>query len=143
MTASYISPTMASFDKEAKEKGLVFLNSVGLDPGIDIMSTMKVKDDVQKMGGKIIKYESWCGGLPAAEDSDNPLLYKFSWDPKAVFKTSKNSAKFLKNKEIVTIEGKDLLTTGTETKDFVKSMNLEGYPDRDSLTFIDEFGFTD
>lgn len=70
-------------------------------------------------------------------------MYKFSWDPKAVFATSKNTAKFLKNGEIVEIDGSKLLTDGTEAKNFVKSLNLEGYPNRDSLSFKDAFGFKD
>ena len=41
-TSSYISPDMLSIDEEVKSKGLVFLNECGLDPGIDIMGTMKV-----------------------------------------------------------------------------------------------------
>ena len=143
VTASYISAEMEGFDADAKEKGLIFLNETGLDPGIDIMSTMKIKDEVSKEGGKIVKYESWWGGLPAAEDSDNPLCYKFSWDPKAVFNTSKNPAKFLKDGEIVEIPGTELLRSGTRKKNFLKALNLEGYPNRDSLSFIKSFGFTD
>lgn len=143
VTASYISPEMLSFDEEAKSKGLLFLNECGLDPGIDIMSTMKVKDEVERAGGKIIKYESWCGGLPSAEDADNPLSYKFSWDPKAVFNTSKNSARFMKDGEVVDIEAHHLLNKGTENKPYLKSLSLEGYPNRDSLTFKEAFGFKD
>jgi len=81
VTASYIDETMKSFDEKAKEKGLIFLNEIGLDPGIDIMSTMKVKDEVEARGGKIVSYQSWCGGLPDGIDSTNPLMYKFSWAP--------------------------------------------------------------
>lgn len=134
---------MAKYHDKVVEKGLIFLNECGLDPGIDIMSTMKVKDEVEREGGKIVKYESWCGGLPSAEDADNPLSYKFSWDPKAVFKTSKNSAKFLKDGEVVNLEPDELLEAGTKVKEYMKSMNLEGYPNRDSLTFRDAFGFKD
>lgn len=66
-TSSYISPDMEKMHEEAKRKGLVFLNEVGLDPGIDIMGTMKVKNDVEAAGGKVVSYESYCGGLPVAE----------------------------------------------------------------------------
>jgi saccharopine dehydrogenase-like NADP-dependent oxidoreductase len=143
VTASYISEEMLNYNDQVVKKGLIFLNECGLDPGIDIMSTMKVKDEVEKEGGKIIKYESWCGGLPSAEDADNPLSYKFSWDPKAVFKTSKNSAKFLKDGEVVHLEPDELLEAGTKVKEYMKSMNLEGYPNRDSLSFREAFGFKD
>ena len=141
VTASYISEDMLTYDKHAKEHGLIFLNECGLDPGIDIMSTMKVKDEVEGDGGKIIKYESWCGGLPAAEDSDNPLSYKFSWDPKAVFNTSKNSATFLKNDKMINIEPEELLNDGTRDKKYSKALNLEGYPNRDSMVFKEAFDF--
>jgi saccharopine dehydrogenase-like NADP-dependent oxidoreductase len=66
-TSSYISPDMEKIHEAVKAKGLVFLNECGLDPGIDIMSTMKVKDEAEAMGYKIVSYESYCGGLPVAE----------------------------------------------------------------------------
>lgn len=143
VTASYIDDDMKSFDEEAKKKGLTFLNEIGLDPGIDIMSTMKVKDEVEGRGAKIVSYQSWCGGLPDGINSDNPLMYKFSWAPQAVFKTSKNKAVFLKDGQIVTIPGEELLTTGTESKDFHPAFKLEGYPNRDSVAFKDDFGMKD
>lgn len=66
-TSSYISPEMEALDAEVKKKGLIFLNESGLDPGIDIMSTMKVIDEAKEKGWKIVGYESYCGGLPVAE----------------------------------------------------------------------------
>lgn len=44
---------------------MIFLNEVGLDPEIDHLSTMKVIDEVHAKNGKIVEYESWCGGLPS------------------------------------------------------------------------------
>ena len=143
VTASYISPEMKELDAEAKEKGLIFINEVGLDPGIDIMSTMKVKDEVEEAGGKIVGYESWCGGLPDAINADNPLGYKFSWAPQAVFTTSKNQAVFLKDGEVVTIEGPELMTTGTTAKNVHMAYKIECYPNRDSISFKESFGFKD
>ena len=143
VTASYLNPAMKSLDKITSEKGLIFLNEVGLDPGIDIMSTMKVKDEVEGRGGKIVSYESWCGGLPDGIHSGNPLMYKFSWAPQAVFQTTKNQADFLKDGVKVTIPGDELLTTGTEVKDFHPAFRLEGYPNRDSLAFKEDFGMHD
>ena len=95
-TSSYISPDMEKLHEEAVRKGLIFLNEVGLDPGIDIMSTMKVKDDAEAMGYKVVSYESYCGGLPVAEQADNPLGYKFSWNPGAAIRASKNKATYKK-----------------------------------------------
>ena len=116
VTASYIDDKMKELDEEIRENDLIFLSGMGVDPGIDIMSTMKVKDEVEANGGKIVKYESWCGGLPDAFYADNPLGYKISWAPQAVFRTCKNDATFLKDGEIVTIPGEKLLTEGTKPK---------------------------
>ena len=91
---------MMKLDAEARQKGLIFLNEVGLDPGIDIMSTMKVKDEADARGWKIVSYESYCGGLPVAEQADNPLGYKFSWNPGAAIKASKNKATYKKNGKV-------------------------------------------
>jgi len=144
VSASYISAEMRALDEKVKEKGLIFFNEIGLDPGIDIMGSMKIKDEVEAKGEKIISYESWCGGLPdAVSAADNPLSYKFSWAPQAVFNTSKNSATFLEDGVVKTIEGKDLLTIGTSLKDFHPAYKIEGYPNRDSISFKNAFGFND
>lgn len=74
---------MMEFNEKLKANNLICLNECGLDPGIDIMSTMKVVDEAKQDGFKIVGYESWCGGLPIAEHCDNPLGYKFSWNPGA------------------------------------------------------------
>jgi saccharopine dehydrogenase-like NADP-dependent oxidoreductase len=90
VTSSYVSPDMMKLDADAKRKGLIMLNECGLDPGIDIMGTMKIVDDAKARGWKIVSYESFCGGLPVAEQADNPLGYKFSWSPGAAIKASRN-----------------------------------------------------
>ena len=99
-TSSYVSPDMEKMDGLARNKGLIFLNEVGLDPGIDIMSTMKVKHEAEAQGWKIVSYESYCGGLPVAEQADNPLGFKFSWNPGAAIKASKNKAIYKKNGKV-------------------------------------------
>lgn len=81
------------------------LNECGLDPGIDIMGTMKIVDECRKRGWTVRSYESFCGGLPVAEQADNPLGYKFSWSPGAAIKASRNQAIFFKDgKRVVTDE---------------------------------------
>lgn len=102
-TSSYISPEMEALDQQVKEKGMTFLNECGLDPGIDIMSTMKILHEAQEKGHKIVEYESYCGGLPIAEHADNPLGYKFTWNPGAAIKASKNPAIFIKNGKVVEV----------------------------------------
>lgn len=124
---------MEKMDEECKKKGLIFLNECGLDPGIDIMSTMKVKDEAEEKGFKIVSYESYCGGLPVAEQADNPLGYKFSWNPGAGIKASKNKAIFKKNGKVV--EEPEPLKIAEERKDISVAMKLEVYPNRDSLVY--------
>lgn len=84
VTASYISPSMAALDADAKAAGITILNEIGLDPGIDHLTAQRFFDQVadRKDGSRIDRFTSWCGGLPAPEASDNPLGYKFSWSPR-------------------------------------------------------------
>lgn len=84
VTASYISKEMKALDKDAKAKGLVFMNEIGLDPGIDHMSAMQVIDRIRSKGGKMLLFESFCGGLIAPESDNNPWNYKFTWNPRNV-----------------------------------------------------------
>jgi len=88
---------MEKMHEAVKSKGLIFLNECGLDPGIDIMGTMKIVHEAQNVGYKVVSYESYCGGIPVAEQADNPLGYKFSWNPGAGIKASRNTAIFKKN----------------------------------------------
>jgi saccharopine dehydrogenase-like NADP-dependent oxidoreductase len=119
-TSSYVSPDMMKLHEEAKQKGLIFLNEVGLDPGIDIMSTMKVKDEADARGWKIVSYESYCGGLPVAEQANNPAI-----------KASKSKATYRKNGKVE--EAPEPLKVAEERRDISVAMKLEVYPNRDSL----------
>ena len=73
---------------------------MGLDPGIDHMTAMRIFDDVRSKGGRITSFVSWCGGLPAPEASDNPLGYKFSWSPRGVLTAGLNDAQFKRNGKV-------------------------------------------
>jgi saccharopine dehydrogenase-like NADP-dependent oxidoreductase len=84
VTASYISDEMRALDGEAKKKGLVFMNEIGLDPGIDHMSAMQVIDRIKDAGGKMLLFESFCGGIVAPESDNNLWNYKFTWNPRNV-----------------------------------------------------------
>jgi saccharopine dehydrogenase (NADP+, L-glutamate forming) len=133
ITSSYINPEMVKMHNDVKGKDLIFLNECGLDPGIDIMGTMKIVHEAKRAGYKVVSYESYCGGIPVAEQADNPLGYKFSWNPGAGIKASRNTATFLKNgKKIVT---NSPLKCAVNRDDFSVSMKLESYPNRDSLVF--------
>ena len=138
ISSSYISPDMEKMHADVKAKGLIFLNECGLDPGIDIMGTMKIVHEAEKCGYKVVSYESYCGGIPVAEQADNPLGYKFSWNPGAGIKASRNTAIFKKDgKRVVTDTP---LKCAEHREDFSVSMKLESYPNRDSTVFMERFG---
>jgi saccharopine dehydrogenase-like NADP-dependent oxidoreductase len=139
ITASYITKELQDMDQEVKAKGLIFLNEMGLDPGIDHLATMKVIDEVREQNGKIIEYESWCGGLPSPTCCDNPLGYKFTWSPIGAFRALKNKAVYIDNGKSVEIEPRDLLYSSTEVR-LNQALTLEGYPNRDSLSYRDVYG---
>lgn len=141
-TTSYVSPAMKALDEEAKAKGLMFLNEIGVDPGFDHMTAMKIIHEVQEAGGKVLHFYSICGGLPAPEDNDNPFGYKFSWSPKGVVLASRNCAKYLENGKIVDIEGKDLFLNYT-TEEIEGLGTYEIYPNRDSTPYMDIYGLND
>ncbi len=84
VTASYISKEMESLNISAKEKGLVLMNEIGLDPGVDHMSAMQVIDRIRAKGGKMLLFESFCGGLIAPDSDNNLWNYKFTWNPRNV-----------------------------------------------------------
>jgi saccharopine dehydrogenase-like NADP-dependent oxidoreductase len=141
-TTSYVSEGMKKLDEEAKSKGLLFLNEIGVDPGIDHMSAMKIIDEVHDEGGKILHFYSYCGGLPAPEDNDNPYGYKFSWSPKGVVLASGNPAKYLENGKLVEIVGKDLFLN--KRLDEIEGLGtFEVYPNRDSMPYQELYGLKD
>ncbi|WP_026451048.1 saccharopine dehydrogenase family protein [Aequorivita capsosiphonis] len=84
VTASYVSDEMQALDEQAKAKGLVMMNEIGLDPGVDHMSAMQIIDRIREKGGKMLLFESFCGGLIAPESDDNLWNYKFTWNPRNV-----------------------------------------------------------
>lgn len=142
VTASYVSDEMRKLNNEAKKKGLILLNEIGVDPGMDHISAMKIIDEVRDEGGKILHFYSYCGGLPAPEANDNPFGYKFSWSPKGVVLASKNSAQFLENGKEIYIEGKDLFLN-KRIEEVEGLGKFEVYPNRDSLPYKDLYNLTD
>jgi saccharopine dehydrogenase (NADP+, L-glutamate forming) len=142
VTTSYIQPEMKDLDESARKTGLLFLNEIGLDPGIDHMTAMKIIDHIHNKGGRVEEFYSLCGALPASEFADNPLRYKFSWSPKGVILASRNSALYLKKGRKIYVEPSDLF------KDrFIFSFpgigDLDVYPNRDSISYIDIYGISE
>jgi saccharopine dehydrogenase-like NADP-dependent oxidoreductase len=140
LTASYVSDEMKTFDAEAKEKGLLFLNECGLDPGIDHMSAMQVIDKIKSEGGKIISFESFTGGLIAPEtDPENPWRYKFTWNPRNVVLAGQGTAKFLQEAKFKYIPYQQLFSRTIPIN--VPSLGeYEGYANRDSLKYAEVYG---
>jgi saccharopine dehydrogenase (NADP+, L-glutamate forming) len=142
VTTSYVSEGMKKLAKPVLEKGLIFLNEIGVDPGIDHMSAMKIIHAVEAEGGKVLHFYSYCGGLPAPENNDNPFGYKFSWSPRGVVLASRNSARFLENGKIVEIEGKNLFLN-PKVEEIEGLGTFEVYPNRDSVPYKEMYGLQD
>jgi saccharopine dehydrogenase-like NADP-dependent oxidoreductase len=144
VTTSYVKDEMRALEAEAKKAGVTILNEIGVDPGIDHMTAMKVIHQVQKNGGEIVSFTSYCGGLPAPEANTNPFGYKFSWSPRGVLLAGKNSACFKKEGKRVEIPGSELFANHWTVPVVIegKLTNLEGYPNRDSLPYAETYGIT-
>ncbi|MFC4816264.1 MULTISPECIES: saccharopine dehydrogenase family protein [unclassified Flavobacterium] len=143
VTASYISDAMQSLDEAAKENGLVFMNEVGLDPGIDHMSAMKVLDEIREQGGKMILFESFCGGLVAPESDTNLWNYKFTWAPRNVVLAGQGgAAKFIQEGTYKYIPYNKLFRR-TEFLEVDGYGRFEGYANRDSLKYRSVYGLDD
>ena len=139
VTTSYVQPEMQALDSGAKHAGIILLNEIGLDPGIDHMSAKRIIDHIHTNGGKVDEFYSICGALPAPEAADNPLKYKFSWSPKGVILASRNSALYLKKGNQVSIETENLFKDKFEI-DFPGVGPMEVYPNRDSISYINIYG---
>lgn len=139
LTTSYVSEEMESLDESARKAGVFILNEIGLDPGIDHMSALRVIDHVHDEGGKIDKFFSLCGALSSPESADNPYRYKFSWSPKGVIMASNNEARYLKNGNDIEVKSADLFKEIFQL-DFPGVGVLDIYPNRDSIQYIDLYG---
>ncbi|KAK4226885.1 Saccharopine dehydrogenase [Podospora fimiseda] len=138
VTTSYVSPAMLELDAEAKAAGITVMNEIGLDPGIDHLYAIKTIDEVHKAGGKILSFLSYCGGLPAPEDSDNPLGYKFSWSSRGVLLALRNTGKWWKDGNIVEVQGKDLMKTA-KPYFIYPGFAFVAYPNRDSTIYKERY----
>jgi saccharopine dehydrogenase (NADP+, L-glutamate forming) len=139
VTTSYVQPEMQQMDNEVTKAGIIFLNEIGLDPGIDHMSAMRIIDYIHSKGGKVEEFYSLCGALPAPEAADNPLRYKFTWSPRGVVLASLNSALYLKKGNKIHIEPENLFKERF-SMDIPGIGELEVYPNRNSMSYIDIYG---
>jgi len=139
VTASYVKPEMMALDEEAKQAGICFLNEMGLDPGIDHMSAMRIIDKIHSNEGAVLEFYSLCGALPAPEAANNPFRYKFSWSPKGVILAGNNDALFLRHGKEVHIPTRDLFKDPFQV-DFPQVGLLDVYPNRDSMAYRTIYG---
>lgn len=143
VTASYISEAMQSLDDAAKENNLIFMNEIGLDPGIDHMSAMKIIDEIRDKGGKMLLFESFCGGLVAPESDNNLWNYKFTWAPRNVVLAGQGGvAKFIQEGTYKYIPYHKLFRR-TEFLEVEGYGKFEGYANRDSLKYREIYGLED
>nr|XP_036586227.1 saccharopine dehydrogenase [Colletotrichum truncatum]KAF6796634.1 saccharopine dehydrogenase [Colletotrichum truncatum] len=138
VTTSYVSPAMLELDQAAKEAGITVMNEIGLDPGIDHLYAVKTIEEVHQQGGKVTSFLSYCGGLPAPENSGNPLGYKFSWSPRGVLLALRNSASFYQDGKVVNVAGPDLMATA-KPYHIYPGFNTVAYPNRDSTGYKERY----
>lgn len=139
VTTSYVKPEMKALDAEAKTAGIIILNELGLDPGIDHMSAMRIIDHIHDKGGKVEEFYSFCGALVAPEVEENPFHYKFTWAPKGVVMAGNNDGNFLKNGVVKYVPTEDLFKNPLKV-DFPKVGLLDVYPNRDSVPYQELYG---
>ena len=139
VTTSYVKPEMAALDEDARKAGVILLNELGLDPGIDHMSAMRIIDHIHEKEGAVIEFYSICGALPAPEAADNPFRYKFSWSPKGVVLAGNNDALYLKHGKEVSLPTANLFKNPSKVN-FPQVGALEFYPNRDSIAYRTIYG---
>jgi len=139
VNTSYVSEAMEALDEEARNAGIVILNEVGLDPGIDHMEAMRVIQQAKSGGGKILGFTSYCGGLPAPEANTNPFGYKFSWSPRGVLLAGKNAARYLKGGKEIYVSGEEIFENCAVIR-IPGLTDFEGYPNRNALPYIELYG---
>jgi saccharopine dehydrogenase-like NADP-dependent oxidoreductase len=142
VTTSYVKEDMQALDAAAREKGVILLNELGVDPGIDHMTAMQVIDRVHAEGGTITTFQSYCGGLPAPEANDNPYGYKFSWSPRGVILAGLNESRYRREGQVLDVPGLELfdhvwpVTVAIDDE----PTELQGYANRDSMPYTEVYG---
>ena len=142
VTASYVSDEILALDTQAKENGVLLLNEIGLDPGIDHMSAMKVIDDLKSQGAEITSFKSFCGGLIHPDSDNNPWNYKFTWNPRNVILAGQGTAQYIFNDTYKYVPYHQLFKR-TETLNILNAGEFEGYANRDSLSYRKSYGLED
>ena len=143
LTASYIDEEIKALKNDIEKKGLIFLGEMGLDPGIDHMSAMKMIHDIKKQDGKITSFKSHCGGLVSPESDDNPWHYKITWNPANVVTAGSAGATFLDKGKTIEIPYAEIFNDDSHIIDVPGLFSLAWYANRDSLSYIDKYQLHD
>jgi saccharopine dehydrogenase-like NADP-dependent oxidoreductase len=142
LTASYVSPEIRRLDYQARQKGLLFFNELGVDPGIDHMSAMRIIDAIREKGGKITGFRSFTGGLIAPESDNNPWNYKFTWNPRNVVLAGQGTSMFIRDGQYKYVPYHQLFRSAEKTT-ITGLGGFEVYPNRDSLQYREVYNLPD
>ena len=143
LTASYVGDEMKSLNKDVNDNNLIFLNEIGLDPGIDHMSAKKIIDNLHDRDYKITSFKSYTGGLISPESDNNSWNYKFTWNPRNVVLAGQGSpAKYIENKKYKYLPYNRLFEN-TEMINIKDYGDFDVYPNRDSLKYREVYGLED
>lgn len=143
ITPSYISDEMKALEGEAVAAGILIMNEIGVDPGLDHMSAKKILDEIETQGGEMHIFESFTGGLVAPESDNNPWNYKFTWNPRNVVLAGQGgAAKFIQEGQYKYIPYNRLFRR-TEVIHLDGYGDFEGYANRDSLKYRDIYNLHD
>ena len=145
LTASYVDDALRAMAPQVRERNLLFLCEMGLDPGIDHMSAMSLLDRLREQGGEILAFRSHCGGLVAPSSDDNPWHYKISWNPRNVVLAGKAGARFREDGVDVQVPYEELFDPARQVtvpglSALGGSSALAWYPNRDSLGYAPLYG---
>lgn len=139
VTASYADPEMIALDPAVRERGLLFLNEMGVDPGLDHMAAVRMIRAVRAAGGRVIAFHSSCGGLPAPEHDTNPFGYKFSWSPEGMLMAAREGGRYLRDGAQVSIPPESLFRRYALTR--VPGLGVfEVHVNRDALPYRERYG---
>lgn len=141
VSSSYIAPEMRALDDAFRDKGLVSVNEVGLDPGIDHLMAhdlvARYRASKTYHADNVLSFTSYCGGVPKIP---NAFRYKFSWAPLGVLKALRSPSRSLRNfSELRVARPWDAITAYVAP--LPQPESFEVYPNRDSYAFIADYRF--
>jgi len=140
ITPSYADKEMYDLHDKAKEAGVLIMNEIGVDPGIDHMSAMNLIDQIKNKQGEIESFRSFCGGLIAPLYDNNPWNYKFTWNPRnVVLAGSGTAARFIREGRYKYIPYFQVFKR-TDAISIDGHGEFVGYPNRNSLLYRSIYG---